>query len=44
MDGIAMLTMDTSSRFMNAASSKMIRVSQRRGSAPSPVAAGRARI
>jgi hypothetical protein len=44
MDGIAMLTIDTSSRFMKAASSRMTSVSQRRGSGGSPAAAGRARI
>src|SRR6267154_1728990 len=40
MDGMAILTMDTSSRFMNPASSRMTRVSQRRGSAWLAVAGG----
>jgi hypothetical protein len=44
MDGMAIFTMLTSSRFMKAASSRITRVSQRRGSAPSPAAAGGARI
>src|SRR5215469_583345 len=44
MDGMAMLTMDTSSKFMNAASSRIVRVSHRRGSARSPGAGGGARI